>query len=337
MAATTLTDEQKVAILLASLDERLAASILQQLEPDVMAHVANAIRRLGFVSGEERKRALAECLTSILSVGHAVRGDDQVASSLLARAVGEKRAVAILQESTQTSGERFAGLRRMPTEEIVERLRREQPAAIAVVLRYLPPDKAGAILNALEPALRAPVVSTFCKSAPPTEEVLTNMEKYFESRWAAAPAKAVTQGPAAENVADTLASILQHVTRPVEEDVLHVVQETSEALATEVRDRLFTFEDITRLSDPAVRRLLQEIDTGVLAVALRKASESVKQKIFSNMSRRAGEALREEMEYAQKMKVSEVLAKQREIVAVIRQLEADGQISVGKGGEDDYV
>jgi flagellar motor switch protein FliG len=121
----------------------------------------------------------------------------------------------------------------------------------------------------------------------------------------------------------------------VEEDLLAAIQEKSEALATNIRDRLFTFEDIVKLGDMAIRRVMQEIDMTVLGIALRNAPLDLREKFTRNMSKRAAEGLKEEMEFSQKVRLTDVEAKQREIVNVIRKLVSDSQISLG--GEDEYV
>jgi flagellar motor switch protein FliG len=334
MAAIQLTEEQKVAILLASLDERVAANILQQLDPEVMTNVANAIRRLGVVPGEDRKKALAESLSNILAMTQSVQGDDRMVSSLLTRAVGEKRAVAILQDKTQTGAERFAGLRDASAEQIVAVIGNEQPSVIGVIVRYLAPEKAGEVMSRIPVEARKRVIAFLCKSNPPSADVVTGIERFVESRMA--PTRKIQKVDVGNKV-EVLAGILQHVDKNVEEEMLTAIEDSAEALANEVRDRLFTFEDIVKLSDVAVRKILTEVDTTMLAVAMRKASEQLKHKFFGNMSKRAAEGLREEMEFSQKMKLADILAKQREVVAVIRHLQTEGQITIGRGGEDELV
>lgn len=327
------SDEQRVAILLASMDERLAAGVLQQLEPEVMGRVANAIRKLGVVSGSDRQKAISDCLNGINRMTNAVQGDDKLVASLLTKAIGEKRALALLQDETTVSRVAFEGLRDVSPEQIVSVLGTEQPALLGSILRYLPPEQSGMVLNLLPTEVRNKTVVHICKSHSPSSETIERIEQYVRNRFKQTRKEDKVE---AGDAVDIISSLIQHVDKSVQEDLLKAIEEVSESMAGRIKDRLFTFEDIISMDDSAVRRLLQEIDVSVLAVALRSASVDLKQKFFKNMSKRAGESIREEMEYAQKMKLSDIQLKQKEIVDIIRSLEVDGQISVS-GGEEEYV
>jgi flagellar motor switch protein FliG len=331
-----LRDEQKIAILLASLDERVAASILQQLDPEVMTRVADAIRSLGIVPGKVRSKAIAECVRGIVEMGQVVQGDEKTVNSLLARAIGEKRASALLQERPVSRGQAFQKIARAPLEELAAILQHEQPAVAGVVLRYLPAERAADILALLPSDIRRRAIVFLCSSEAPAPDLLERIERFLESKIDPDKKTGQKDDDAADKL-EAVAGIIQHVDKSVEEDLLAAIDETSEEIGKEIRDRLFTFEDIVKLSDAAVRRLLQEVDTGLLSVALRNASIALREKFFKNMSKRATEGLKEEMEFSQKMKISEIREKQREVVAVIRTLEAEGQIATGAGGEDEYV
>lgn len=334
VTTTTLTDQQKVAILLASLDEKVAASILQQLDPDVMAEVANTIRGLGVITGELRDKAIGECVRGIVQMGNVVQGDEKSVNSLLARAIGEKRAAAMLQDKAPPQHDAFVNLQGVQPEQMATVLEREQPSVVAVVLRYLPPEKSAEILKHLSTNMRKKAISHLCASNPPLPEAVTKIEEYLEAK--------VVKGKNARKMGEAdkleiVTGIIQGVERTIEEELLTAINDTDEKLANEIKDRLFTFDDLVQLSDVAIRRILQEIDTAALSVALRGAPMNVREKFFKNMSKRAAESLKEEMQFAQKMKLSEVNAKQKEIVNVVRSLESEGQISLGGGGKDEYV
>ncbi len=331
-----LKDEQKIAILLASLDERVAASILQQLAPEVMTRVADAIRNLGIVPGKVRASAIAECVRGIVEMGNAVQGDDQTVNSLLARAIGEKRASALLQERPVTHGQAFQKIARAPVEELAGLLEHEQPAVIGVVLRFLPAERSGDILSLLPSDIRRRAIVFMCGAESPSPDLLERIERHLESKIDPEKKTGGQEDDAGDRL-DAIAGVIQHVDKTVEEDLLAALDDMSEDVGKGIRDRLFTFEDIVKLSDVAVRRLLQEVDMGLLGVALRNASIALREKFFKNMSKRATEALKEEMEYAPKMKISEIREKQREIVGVIRSLESEGQLAIGEGGDDEYV
>jgi flagellar motor switch protein FliG len=213
-------------------------------------------------------------------------------------------------------------------------LAREQPAVIAIVLRYLSADKAGEVIGLLPSEVRKKVVVFLCTAATPSPEVVGRIEAYLSTR--------LGQGKRSHKVdennkLEVVTNILQSVDRSVEEELLTAIDDSSETLGNTIRDKLFTFEDIVKLNDVAMRRILQEVDTAGLAIALRSASIDLREKFFRNMSKRSAEALKEEMQFSQKVKLSDVEAKQKEVVNIIRGLDAQGQISIGEEKADEYV
>ena len=327
-----LSPEEKIAVLIASLDQGVSASILQQLDPRVMIKVVNAIKKLGVVPGPVRDKAIAECLSEIREMGHAVQGDEAAASALLSQAVGDKKAAAMLSDKGgDEGGEAFAGLAQMGPEQVAGLLSREQAGVIALVMRHLPSALASEVMEVLPSETRRRVIVFMCTAESPSEDVVARVESHLSSRAGPTKKKKASEG----DKLDAVTGIIQHAKSSVEEDLLAAIEEKSEVLANAIRDRLFTFEDIVKLSDVAMRRVMQEIDMGVLAIAMRNANAELKEKFFGNMSKRAAEGLKEEMEYAQKVRLTDVEAKQREIVNTVRALAGQGQISIGS--QDEYV
>jgi flagellar motor switch protein FliG len=211
-------------------------------------------------------------------------------------------------------------------------LTREQPGVISMVLRHVPGPLAAEILDLLPSELRRRVIVFMCTADPPSDEIVSRVESLLNAKTGGSRK---TKKTSENDKLDVVTAIIQHAKRSVEEDLLAAIQEKSEALATEIRDRLFTFEDIVKLGDMAVRRLMQEIDMSVLGIALRNAPLELREKFTNNMSKRAAEGLKEEMDLSQKVRLTDVEAKQREIVNAVRTLATDGQVSLS--GEDEYV
>ncbi len=328
-----LSSDEKVAILLASMDQKVAASIVQQLDSRLMVRVTNALRTLGVVPGPVRDKTLAECLREIQGFYLAIQGDDHLANTLLVQAVGEKKAAALMEGNEPAKKLSFSKLVELGPEQLATMLAREQPGIIAIVFRYLPAKLIADTMDLMPSDVRRKVMIYMCTAAQPSEDVVARIESLLNAKLASGPKIAKTSDNA--NPLSQIAAMLQHAKKSVEEDLLSAIQEKSEAIASELRDMLFTFEDIVRLSDAAIRRILQEIDTAVLSVALRNTNLDVKQKFFQNMSKRAATALQEDMQFSQKVRRSEVEAKQKEIVGIIRTLEAEGKLSTGAA--DDFV
>ncbi len=328
-----MSQEQHVAIFLASLPEATAAVILQRLSPPVLARVANAIRGLGVVSGEVRQRVLSDCLRGIMEARNSVMGDERTVNNLLLQAVGEKRAAAVLGDEKETN-KAFSSLAGMGAEQILSVIGREQPSVIAMVLRYLDPELAAAVLNMVPREVSKHVMMILCTGRPPSEAVVTRVQNYIEARLGK-----TKESERAEtgDMIDRASTILQSVDHALSEDILQAIDEQSPELGTELRDRLFKFDDIIRLNDMDMRRIMQEINMDTLAIALRTAPMDVREKFFSNMSKRAAQGIKEDMEFSSKVKLSEVDIKQKEITTIIRELDAQGEISIHGGGRNEYV
>jgi len=334
---TELSAEEKIAVFLASLDEQTAATVLQQLDPDLMGRLVTAIRDLGVVPGEIRETVVSQCLREIHQLGQAVFGDDKLAHSLLTKAIGEKRANAILTDDTTRKEMPFAELRTADPEELAAALSKEQAVVAALVLRYLPPNMAADVLVKFPPELRKQVVINMATaSGTPSDDVLNGIEEYLKTKVLHSRAKKNVAADSKDKV-DVMAGILQHMDGAMEDELMTTIEEQSKDLAAQLRDRLFTFEDIVNLNDVVVRRILQEIDTSSLGVGLRNASVALKQKFYSNMSKRAAEGIKEDMANSPKVRLADIEAKQREIVNIIRALESQGQIQVARGEEDVFV
>ncbi len=331
-----LTNAQKVAILLASINEEIAASVLRQLEPDVAVRVVETIRDLGVVPGSVREQVLRDCVVGIDEMRRAVQGGEQRATSLLTKAIGEKRATVLLGDGRPSERGPFVTLADVSAEQIATALGREHPGVIGTVLRFLPAQKSAEILAMLPSEVRKQTAVFMCRSSRPPDDVIQHIEAFLASRIDSSSRK--SRRPDGDNdKIKTMAGILQHVDRAVEEELMEAIDGFSGEVGSEIKDLLFTFEDVVRLGDPDVRRVLQEVDMTSLAVALRSSSIDAREKFFKNMSKRAAAGLKEEMEVTPKMKLSDVAARQKSIVNVIRQLAADGHINMGQGKGDEYV
>jgi flagellar motor switch protein FliG len=330
-ATVSLTPIQKIAVLVATLDQEISATVLQRLKPDVIEQVAGAVRHLGIIPGALREACIGECLQGVIAMGDSISADDDTATALLTKAIGEKRA-AVMMGSGGDDKPPFAALADASADQIAAVLSREQPRIAAAVLPHLKHSLSAEVLGLLSSESRRQAIVFMCQAAPPSHEVLASLEAFMTAK--------IGRGENKRKIDDSdkieiVASILQTVERSVEDELLTAIDESSEALGSDIRDRLFTFEDVIKLDDPTVRRILQEIDTAALGIALRKASVDLREKFFTNMSKRAAEGLKEEMQFAQKIRLSDIEAKQKEIVNAVRGLETAGEIKISGGGDDD--
>ena len=329
----TLTPKERVAVLLASLDRGIAAKVLLELDPDVMIEAAKTMQELGLVSGDDRDKALSECLGEIQELGTAVEGNQHTTNTLLIEAMGAQEASEIIGEIKDREGQTFVGLADMNADQLASILSREQVGIISLVLRSLPSQLAADVLNYLPTEVSRNTIVYMVTSEAPSDDIVRHVEQLLNAK--VGPNKSGKRFTESDRL-DLVSSILQHSKRAMEEEMLGAIAENSEGVANEIRDRLFTFEDVIRLSDSDMRKIMAEIDISVLAIALRSATGELKEKFTGNMSKRAAEGLLEEMEFAQKVKMTDIEAKQKEIVNIIRRLEGEGQITIATDA-DEYV
>lgn len=326
-----LSPKQRVAVLLASLDADVAAEVMGALEPQVMNRAIDEVRQLGMVAGQVRQQAISESLEEILSFNSAVFGGDGVAVGLLGKVVGENKAVSMLDLGSM-AGNRFAALSIHRPEEIYALLKSEPVGVCGLVLRFLPAELAAQTMELFKEERSKRILLQMATVELPNDEVIDQVEAQLSARIS----QVAEGGNDDEARLEAVVSILQRSSKESRELLFSELEQTTPQLADKVRDQMFVFDDFVRLDDAAIRKILQELDNGVLSVALRKTNEDVKERFYSNMSKRAVEALDEEMEYAGKMPFSEVLAKQKVMVEVARKLAADGEIQL-MAQEEEYV
>ena len=325
---------RKAAVILAALERGQAVAILQALPSDLVCSIVDEIRSLGSVDPAEQSEAFSE-LAVQLSGPTAARGGDEVARQLLLDAVGAERATEILgQQSTSL----LDAIERVPIERIADLLKHELPAVAATILAFLPPDKTATILGQLDEKLKKAVVQRLSVQRSPQPEVIEHIERVFIERVLSMESDAKSEHPPELGGARFVADVLKHVDSTMEEELFNAVKAFSDKQAAEIRKLMFTFEDIVGLEDADVQKALRQINLEQLVVALRNASPNVAQKLTQNLSKRAQEAMEEEAQMLGKVKRKDAETQQENIVDLLRQLEADGEITLRSDGDDDgYV
>jgi flagellar motor switch protein FliG len=213
-------------------------------------------------------------------------------------------------------------------------LAHEHSQTIALVLSKLPPERALAILRELPEAVRGDVSYRIATLKPPSPEALRAVEAGLERRIGSAAA-----GQRLRAESDPLKPLMEILTRAdaeTERTILGRIDEVDPDLGSDIRQRLFTIEDLVKLEDKALQLLLRQVDTKDLALGLKGTSEAVRERILSNLSERAQENLREEMELLGPQRLQDVEKARKEIVRTVRQLEQEGTIVLSRS-TDDYI
>lgn len=329
-----LTGKQKAAILLLSLGSEISAGIMKNLREDEIEELSLEIANIRRVPAEVKDQVLEEFYQICLAQEFILSGGIDSAREILEKALGSHKAHDIIGKLTASLQVRpFDFARKTEPSQLLNFIQNEHPQTIALVMAYLAPEQAGIILSALPPLQQVEVakrVATMDRTSP---DVLREVELILEKKLSSFVMQDFTIAGGVESVV----SILNRVDRGTEKTILEALAEDNPELADEIKRRMFVFEDIILLDNRSVQRILREIDAKDLSMALKTASEDVKNLVFRNMSKRAVELLKEDMGYMGPVRLRDVEEAQQKIVNVIRQLEDSGEIIISRGKEDELI
>lgn len=333
----SMSGARKAAVVLLALGEEASAEVFKHLNESEIELLAREMAALGRVAPQETEKVMEEFHSTAVASNVMIRGDEEFARRVLARAHGPD-AARKLTERVQRSFEStagFASLERADPQQLSKFILGEHPQTIALILAHMAPAKAAQLTGLLPETLRVDVLTRMAHLEEISSDVVTRISAVIEQRLKA------LAGPAREQHGGVraVAELFNHMERTVSAPVLEAIEARKPDLAVSIRNLMFVFEDLAGVDDNGMRELVQRADKKSLTIALKGTSEELRQRFFSNMSKRAGEMMREEMEVMGAIRVREVEKAQQEIVALARTLEEEGVIVMGGGGGggDEYV
>jgi len=331
-----MTNVQKVASLLVVLGPQAATEILKNMpDEDMIELITLEIANLNKVSPEILDSILEEFHSLFQASSYIAHGGMDYAKTLLQQAYGSDKAGSILDKLvTILNSTPFQFFNEADPEQLATSFQNENPQLIALVLAYLKPEKSAQVLNNLPFNVQAAVALKIAEMDTTNPEIISEIEKVVESKFSSVVAQDFSKAGGVE----ALATILNRTDRSTEKKIIEVLEHHSNTLAEEVRELMFVFEDIVLLDSKSIQRVLREIDTKDLSLALKGSNDDVKNVILSNMSERAQTMLQDDMEYMGPVRAKDVQESQTKIVSVIRRLEEAGEIMIRRGGsEDEYI
>jgi len=325
-----LTLVQRVAIVMLALGEETSGEVMKYLTDREVEEITEALATLKNVSADVMDQVLEEFEAGLMAGNWVSQGGVDFARQALERAVGPRKAQEILDRisSTVTSG--FYILRNVPADQIAPFISHEHPQSIALILSQLDADQASGILAQLPERLQPDVAYRIATMENIAPNVLKEMEMSLEETL-----KDMLGGNQDAGGPKVVADMLNLTGSSVEKNVLDNMDSMDPNTAESVRNLMFVFEDILKLSDREIQILLREVDQKDLVIALKSSSEELKEKVLGNMSDRVRQFVTEEMEFTGPMRLSEVEEVQLRIVQMVRQLEEQGQITILSGDADD--
>jgi flagellar motor switch protein FliG len=329
-----LTGAQKGFLLLISLDETVATRILGYLSDEELKTLRKASEQVREVSASTLV-ALHKEFAARAGEGAptTLKGGSAYLKRLAGKAFGEGRVQQMWSEREDRAGV-IAQLERLEVPTLLGILEDESAQTVAVILAQFEATKAADALAAMTKERRGQVLFRMAKLEAVPEAAIREIEEEF-----AGELKALNSGTGKRKVGgiDSAAAVMKRMKGPAMEGLLETMQDVDAALTDQIKRALFTFEDLSRISGRGIQTLLKEIATDQLLLALRTASDDMREKIFGNVSSRAAAMLREELEMMGPTKLSDVETAQRAIVERALQLEAEGQIRIEREGTGDYV
>jgi flagellar motor switch protein FliG len=330
-----LSGPQKCAVLCMALGGKEAAKILQQLSPDEVEQVTREIASMPSVSADVVHAVIQEFQNVSQAAQSVARGGMQVAQQILEQALGQGRAQRVLekiQEQMVDTGLRR--LKRAAPEVLAGILRGEHPQTIALILAHLDVRQAASVVGAMDADLSADVLYRVARMEKISPEMLSLVEAGLSSKTDVSLSQEMTLsgGPAA------VAKVLNLTGSQLEKQLIEAMEQKNPEITRQIQALMFVFEDLMMLDSRGMQRLLREIESKELALALKAASEELKQHIKSNMSERAGAALEEEIEMLGPVRVRDVEAAHARIIETVRGLEESGELMLrSREGNDDII
>ncbi|WP_243451406.1 flagellar motor switch protein FliG [Desulfovibrio psychrotolerans] len=314
--------------------DKFTSEAFKRMDRSEIAIISKAMVELESIPKEVVEDVLREFHFALVSGQEMISGGADTVKRLLMKNLDSETAKYIMDSLNLDTGPApFRELENVSPRILAQILRNEHPQTLALILGHLQSEQAAELLTNLPAGVRPEILMRLAKLEAVPEDMLMEVDKVLQSQLIAMGGK---EGKKVGGVS-AVAEILNAVDRATEEEVLSEIEEESAQMAEDIRNLMFVFEDVSGLDDRAVRELLKEISNEDMTMALRGASDDLKERFFKNMSERAATMIREDLEIMGPTRLSDVENAQQNIVKVVRRLEVEGRIAIGRGGGDVFV
>jgi flagellar motor switch protein FliG len=329
---TKLTGVQKAAILLIALGSDLSSRVLKlDFHQDDIELLTHEISNMAEIPSEIRNAVIDEFIELQRTRDYLSHGGLSYAKEVLEKAVGHQKTAEILNKlNIDMKDKPFSSLRKIDAKQIYNYIYEEHPQTIALILAHLTPEQAAIILGMMPPEQQSEISRRIAILDRFTPDIVRDVESLLERKLSAV----VHQEQTVVGGVQFLVDVLCKVGRGTEKVIMDGLEREDMELAEEVYGRLFVFEDLVKLPDSFIQRMLKEVDSNDLTLAMRGADQESNARIYKNMSKRAAEMIKEEIEFIGPVRLKEVEKAQRKIAAIIRRLDDSGEIAKFRGGED---
>lgn len=325
-----LTGLEKASIVLIALGANTAAEVFKHLSELEIERLSAQIMKLRDIDSSVMDAVIAEFEQMCMASKNGAMGGKEFAAQVLEQAMGQEKANELIEKAgTAYIGRPFESLWQAEAVQIAVALGKEHPQIIALVLTYLPSEKAALVLSELSESIQTEVAHCICTLEETDPYVLTAIEEALNTKLSTAGAQTTSAGGP-----KTLVDILNNATRSTERLVLNSLNSQDPEVGEQVRKMMFVFEDLPKLDDRTVQIVLREIDQEDLRLALKGANDEIRELVFKNMSERAADMLKEDLELLTNVKATDMEACQQKIISVVRRLIVSGE-AIMKDSEEE--
>ncbi|MBS7528393.1 MAG: flagellar motor switch protein FliG [Clostridiales bacterium] len=329
-----MSGKTKAAILLIALGPERSAKLFSHMHDDEIEELTLEIANVNRITPEEREMVLEEFYQVCLAQEFISEGGINYAKEVLEKAMGSQKALEIINKLTSSLQVKpFDFVKKTDANQLLNFIQNEHPQTLALILSYLNPSQAAQVLSALPQEKQADVAQRIATMESTSPEIIKEVELVLERKLSSM----VTQDYSATGGIQCIVDILNSVDRGTEKYILETLEIQNAELVEEIRKKMFVFEDIVNLDSVGIQRFIREVDNNDLAVALKGATDEVKEMIFANMSKRMAEMLREDMDFMGPVRLRDVEEAQQKIVNIIRKLEEANEIIIARGGGDELI
>ncbi len=334
MDSSKLTGAQKAAVLLLCIGEEATTKIFESLTDQEIRTVSRCMMEIDHVPAKVTNEVVAEFKRAQKeALGLFIQGEDFVRKAIAASG-DPKRAELLMEQVGGGEPRPLETISMMQPRMVAGLLQSEHPQTVALILSTQKADHAARVLGYLPDELQGEVMYRIAKIDKVSPEVIAQIEDVLQREIGVVVSREQHQVDGIDKVVE----ILGRLEKGADKAILSDIESTDEQMGEEIRRRMFTFEDLANLEGRALQTILREVNNDQLTLALKTATDSVKEKIFANMSSRAAEMIQEDLEALGPLKLSDVEAMQQTIVKVAIRLEEEGQIVIpGRGGADALV
>lgn len=330
-SAENLTGPERAAIFLLGMGEAGAAAIMRHMAPKEVQSVGEAMAKLKDVSNEQIAEVVQDFSERVNAVNPIGIGANDFTRRVMVEALGEKRARSMLGKvMSGATSKGMDSLKWMDARSVAELIGEEHPQIVALVLASLDGDHAAQVLALLPAETRPDVVMRVARLELIDPAALEELDQVLERQLD----NTQEFPPASVDGLNTAAAILNNLDSEQEAEVLEALKQSDLELGEKIQDLMFVFENLMTLDDRGMQRLIRDISVDNLTVALKGVDQELQERFFKNMSSRAAEMLKEDMEAKGPVKLADVEEQQKEILVIAAKLADEGEIFMGKGGDD---